>query len=178
MTSQSPFFPVRSSLFMRETLPQHCMSPRQRIRALVRRPSTRHGPQSIQIFDQIGVAHALQMHSEKEQCFFIKQALSLQGELRQLLQRYTGKKSDTDDLLQDTYLRLLRSAPPSGSNQNSVRAFCKTTARHLALDWLKDRKRVLTILSTMRICRKLPMSTRTLNRSSMKPRNSSRRCPL
>jgi RNA polymerase sigma factor (sigma-70 family) len=77
--------------------------------------------------------------SQGEQRFF-RTALALQGELRRVLFSYTHSDADAEDLLQDTYLRLLDVQPNEPMEEPSIRAFCLKTAHNLARDWLKHRK--------------------------------------
>ena len=74
-----------------------------------------------------------------EQQFF-RIALALQGELRRLLFSYTRSDDDAEDLLQDVYLKLLHSQVSTPMDPQAIRAFCLTTARNVAIDWLRHRK--------------------------------------
>jgi RNA polymerase sigma factor (sigma-70 family) len=71
---------------------------------------------------------------------YLLAALEYEGVLRASLYRYTRNRSDVDDLLQETYARLLIAG---GSGQqleiHSIRAFALTVARNVALDWLRRR---------------------------------------
>ena len=68
------------------------------------------------------------------------QALESEGVLRAYLGRYAANSSDVDDLLQDTYARLLAVRPADIPQIRSVRAFALVIARNVALDWLRHRK--------------------------------------
>lgn len=69
---------------------------------------------------------------------YLLHALEFEGALRDCLYRYSSNPSDVDDLLQETYARLLVAG---GSQQysgvRSIPAFCLTMARNVALDWLR-----------------------------------------
>lgn len=69
---------------------------------------------------------------------FLLHALEFESVLRACLWRYTHNNSDVDELLQDTYARLLVvGATARETEVRSVRAFCLTVARNVALDWLR-----------------------------------------
>ena len=78
-------------------------------------------------------------------------ALEFESVLRACLWRYTHNNSDVDELLQETYARLLvAGASPQESAIRSVRAFCLTVARNVALDWLRRQQVVpLELVSDM-----------------------------
>jgi RNA polymerase sigma-70 factor (ECF subfamily) len=79
---------------------------------------------------------------EKER--YLAQALEFEGVLRACLYRYTRNASDVDELLQDTYARLLVAATSGEPEVRSVRAYSLTIARNVAFDWLR-RKQVVPI---------------------------------
>ena len=69
---------------------------------------------------------------------FLLHALESEGVLRACLWRYTRNSSDVDELLQETYARLLvAGATAHETAVRSIRAFCLTVARNNALDWLR-----------------------------------------
>jgi RNA polymerase sigma factor (sigma-70 family) len=70
---------------------------------------------------------------------YLLKALESEGLLRAYLFRYVRNPSDVDELLQETYARLLVANPPGGGEVRSVRALALTIARHVALDWLRHR---------------------------------------
>lgn len=56
-----------------------------------------------------------------------------------MLFRYVRNPADVDELLQETYARLLVAHHVRGSEVRSVRALALTIARNVALDWLRHR---------------------------------------
>jgi len=69
---------------------------------------------------------------------FLLHALEFESVLRACLWRYTHNNSDVDELLQETYARLLVvGAAAPATEVRSIRAFCLTVARNVALDWLR-----------------------------------------
>jgi RNA polymerase sigma factor (sigma-70 family) len=75
---------------------------------------------------------------------YLRQALQFEGVLRACLYRYTRNESDVDELLQETYVRLLTAGSCDAPEVRSVRAFALTIARNVAFDWLRH-KRVVPI---------------------------------
>jgi RNA polymerase sigma factor (sigma-70 family) len=71
---------------------------------------------------------------------FLLHALEFESVLRACLYRYTRNVSDVDELLQETYARLLVVGGSASPNVRSMRAFCLTVARNVALDWLRHRQ--------------------------------------
>ena len=69
---------------------------------------------------------------------YLLEALESEGLLRACLFRYVRNTADVDELLQETYARLLTAAPESGEIR-SVRALALTIARNVALDHLRHR---------------------------------------
>ena len=59
--------------------------------------------------------------------------------MRAYLFRFARNPADVDELLQETYARLLVASPVEGGEVRSVRAFALTIARNVALDWLRHR---------------------------------------
>jgi RNA polymerase sigma factor (sigma-70 family) len=70
---------------------------------------------------------------------YLLEALESEGVLRAYLFRYVRNPADVDELLQETYARLLVAHPVRGSEVRSVRALALTIARNVALDWLRHR---------------------------------------
>lgn len=68
---------------------------------------------------------------------YLLQALEFEGLLRARLYRYTHSDSDVEDLLQETYARLLTAAASDDPEVLSVRAFSLTVARNVAFDRLR-----------------------------------------
>lgn len=70
---------------------------------------------------------------------YLVEVLECEGLLRACLFRYTRNVADVDELLQETYARLLSAQDKSSTEVRSVRAFALTVARNVALDWLRHR---------------------------------------
>jgi RNA polymerase sigma factor (sigma-70 family) len=70
---------------------------------------------------------------------YLQEALKSEGVLRACLFRYARNATEVDDLLQETYARLLV-ATSSGGDVRSVRSLTLSIARNVALDWLRHRK--------------------------------------
>jgi RNA polymerase sigma factor (sigma-70 family) len=68
------------------------------------------------------------------------QAIEHEGLLRTCLHRYARNPSDVEDLLQETYARLLAAGTTEQVAVQSVRAFALAIARNVALDWLRRRQ--------------------------------------
>ena len=71
---------------------------------------------------------------------FLLHALEFESVLRACLYRYSRNSSDVEELLQETYARLLVAGSTAQPNVRSMRAFCLTVARNVALDWLRHRQ--------------------------------------
>jgi len=71
---------------------------------------------------------------------YLLQALEFEGVLRACLYRYTRNNSDVEELLQETYARLLTAAASGEPEVRSVRAFALTVARNVAFDWLRHKQ--------------------------------------
>jgi RNA polymerase sigma factor (sigma-70 family) len=69
---------------------------------------------------------------------YLLEALKSEGVLRAYLFRFVRNPADVDELLQETYARLL-TVSPAGGEVRSVRALALTIARNIALDWLRHR---------------------------------------
>ena len=70
---------------------------------------------------------------------YLLEALECEGLLRAFLFRYAHNVADVDELLKETYARLLSAQGESSAEIRSVRAFALTVARNVALDWLRHR---------------------------------------
>ena len=70
---------------------------------------------------------------------YVREALESEGVLRAYLIRIVRNIADVDDLLQETYARLLVAPPAERSEVRSVRALALTIARNVAFDWLRHR---------------------------------------
>lgn len=71
---------------------------------------------------------------------YLLQALEFEGVLRACLYRYCHNASDVEELLQETYARLLTAGSSSEPEVRSVRSFALTVARNVAFDWLRHRQ--------------------------------------
>lgn len=69
----------------------------------------------------------------------LREALESEGLLRAYLFRIVRNMADVDELLQETYARLLVAPLQEGAEVRSVRALALTIARNAALDWLRHR---------------------------------------
>ncbi len=75
---------------------------------------------------------------------YLLEALEFESVLRACIRRYVKTAADVDELLQETYARLLVAGRDSKREVQSVRAFALGVARHVALDWLR-RQQVISI---------------------------------
>lgn len=71
---------------------------------------------------------------------YINEILRLEGLLRASLHRFAPKPADLEDLLQETYTRLLDLPAERRAGIQSVQAFALTTARNVAIDWARRRR--------------------------------------
>jgi len=71
---------------------------------------------------------------------YVSRLLSVDAKLRACLTRYTRNRADTDELVQETYARLLAIETERAREIQSVAGFALVVARRIALDWLKHRK--------------------------------------
>ncbi len=78
------------------------------------------------------------MEKPEEQCF--REALKYEGVLRAYLFRYAPNPADVDELLQETYAKLLGIAFDERAPIRSIRAFALTVARNVALDWIRHQR--------------------------------------
>lgn len=75
---------------------------------------------------------------------YVLEILRLEGLLRAYLHRFAPKPSDRDDLLQETYAKLLSLSTEQRARIETVQRFALTTARNVAIDWMR-RRRVVPI---------------------------------
>src|ERR1700733_5068395 len=71
---------------------------------------------------------------------YLVQALEFESVLRACLYRYARNTSDVEELLQETYARLLTAGAANEPEVRSVRAFSLTVARNVAFDWLRHKQ--------------------------------------
>lgn len=71
---------------------------------------------------------------------YLLPALEFEGVLRACLYRYTRNSSDVEELLQETYARLITAAASADPEVRSVRAFALTVARNVAFDYLRHKQ--------------------------------------
>lgn len=76
----------------------------------------------------------------KHQERYLLQALEFESVLRACLYRYTRNVADVEELLQDTYARLLTAGASGQPEVRSVRSFALAIARNVAFDWLRRRQ--------------------------------------
>jgi RNA polymerase sigma factor (sigma-70 family) len=81
---------------------------------------------------------AVTVDKPEEQYF--REALQYEGVLRAYLFRYAPNPADVDELLQETYARLLGLPATESAPIRSVRAFALTVARNVALDWIRHQR--------------------------------------
>jgi RNA polymerase sigma factor (sigma-70 family) len=71
---------------------------------------------------------------------YLIEALAFEKELRARLYRCTRNNSDVDELLQEVYARLVKAGASTEAEVRSVRGLAHTTARNVALDWLRHKQ--------------------------------------
>jgi RNA polymerase sigma factor (sigma-70 family) len=71
---------------------------------------------------------------------YLLQALEFESVLRACLYRYARNSSDVEELLQETYAKLLTAGASNEPEVRSVRAFSLTVARNVAFDWLRHKQ--------------------------------------
>ena len=76
----------------------------------------------------------------KDEERYLVQALEFENVLRACLYRYARNTSDVEELLQETYARLLTAGGSNEPEVRSVRAFALTVARNVAFDWLRHKQ--------------------------------------
>lgn len=77
------------------------------------------------------------MANSSDRCLI--EALESEGLLRAYLFRYVRNPADVDELLQETYARILAMKGRDHTEVRSARALALTVARNVALDWLRHR---------------------------------------
>ena len=82
------------------------------------------------------------MHMPSADDHYIHEILRLEPLLRAFLHRFAPKPADLDDLVQETYARLLALNSDARMAINSIQAFALTTARHIAVDSTRKRKTI------------------------------------
>jgi RNA polymerase sigma factor (sigma-70 family) len=70
---------------------------------------------------------------------YLREALRYEGELKARLLRMTCNYSDTEELLHDTYAKLLTTGADDKPEIRNVRAYAHQIAAHLAIDRLRQR---------------------------------------
>ncbi|WP_129781954.1 sigma-70 family RNA polymerase sigma factor [Peristeroidobacter soli] len=75
---------------------------------------------------------------------YVLDILRLEGLLRAYLHRFAPKSADLEDLLQETYARLLSLPSERRLRVDAIQRFALTTARNVAIDWMR-RRRVVPI---------------------------------
>jgi RNA polymerase sigma-70 factor (ECF subfamily) len=70
---------------------------------------------------------------------YLSEALLLEQPLRAILNCFAPHPADLEDLLHETYSRLFSLAPERRTEIRNVQAFAITTARNIALDWIRRR---------------------------------------
>lgn len=68
---------------------------------------------------------------------WVLEILELEPALASYLRRFAKQRADVEDLLQGVYERLLKMTPLERARVTCWKAFAITTARNLALDWLR-----------------------------------------
>ena len=71
---------------------------------------------------------------------YLVQALEFESVLRACLYRYARNTADVEELLQETYARLLTAGSSNEPEVRSVRALSLTVARNVAFDWLRHKQ--------------------------------------
>lgn len=71
---------------------------------------------------------------------YLLQALEYESILRACLYRITRNAADVEELLQETYARLLVMGARERPEPRSIRAFALAIARNVGLDWLRHRQ--------------------------------------
>lgn len=71
---------------------------------------------------------------------YVCEILRLERPLRALLYRFAPQPADLEDLLQETYSRLFRMSAEQRAAVKNIQVFALTTARNVALDWIRRRQ--------------------------------------
>lgn len=80
------------------------------------------------------------MTANEERACYVSRLLSIEGKLRICLSRFTRNRADTDELVQESYARLLALDLETLRAVRSLTGYALVVARRIALDWLKHRK--------------------------------------
>jgi RNA polymerase sigma factor (sigma-70 family) len=80
------------------------------------------------------------MTQSAEWACYVSSLLSMEGKLRTCLGRFTRNRADTDELIQESYARLLSIDYETLRQIRSVPGYALVVSRRIALDWLKHRK--------------------------------------
>lgn len=88
-----------------------------------------------------------QLSDGDREAWFVRDVLPHEGALRGYLSRFFAQSADVEDVLQDTYVRLITLSADERTRIRSPHAFLFTTARNVALDRL--RKQRVVSLETM-----------------------------
>ena len=71
---------------------------------------------------------------------YVCEILRLERPLRALLHRFAPQPADLEDLLQETYSRLFRMSAEQRAAVRNIQVFALTSARNVALDWIRHRQ--------------------------------------
>ena len=80
------------------------------------------------------------MTANEERASYVSRLLSIEGKLRICLSRFTHNRADTDELVQESYARLLALDLETLREVRSLTGYALVVARRIALDWLKHQK--------------------------------------
>lgn len=80
------------------------------------------------------------MTANEERACYVSRLLSIEGKLRFCLSRFTHNRADTDELVQESYVRLLALDLETLRGIRSLTGYALVVARRIALDWLKHQK--------------------------------------
>ena len=80
------------------------------------------------------------MTANEERAGYVSRLLSIEGKLRICLSRFTHNRADTDELVQESYARLLALDLETLREVRSLTGYALVVARRIALDWLKHQK--------------------------------------
>jgi len=75
---------------------------------------------------------------------YLSEVLQQEATLRAILHRFAPQPADLEDLVQETFSRLFSLTSARRAEVRNVEAFAVTTARNVALDWLR-RQRVVRL---------------------------------
>ncbi len=80
------------------------------------------------------------MTATEERALYVSRLLSIEEKLRICLSRFTHNRADTDELVQESYARLLALDLETLREVRSLTGYALVVARRIALDWLKHQK--------------------------------------